>query len=132
MNHQEKLPDFATAAWYKNPDDHRCPHDAWLESLAINEPSKGPRNEERRTTIIIKLLGAYHDGHIILRYQGVRNYSFDSTSSGRGMGDWLTDTFSRNEPGLICHRIIWAGFDEETQWTIEAEGVNYEWLPKSE
>jgi len=27
---------LATAEWYQNPNDHRCPHDGWLENLVIS------------------------------------------------------------------------------------------------
>jgi hypothetical protein len=34
----------ASSDWYFNPQDRRCPHDAWLENIAIGEPSEGQRS----------------------------------------------------------------------------------------
>lgn len=129
---QPQLPEFATAAWYSDPSDHRCPHDAWLEALEISEPAEGERKEKRQTAITMRLLGAYHDGHIVFRYRGVKKHSVASASCERGLGDWLRDELSRGPEGLVVHRISWSGFGsgEESQWSIEAESVSYEWIPQ--
>jgi hypothetical protein len=55
---------LASSDWYFLPSEHRCPHDAWLESIIISEPSTGERHELRSASIRIRLLGAYHDGFI--------------------------------------------------------------------
>lgn len=127
-----QLPEFVAASWYSNPSDHRCPHDAWLETLEISEPADGERKEKRRTAITVRLLGAYHDGHIVFRYLGVKKYSIIGSSCARGLGDWLRDELSLSAEGLVVHRITWAGFgpEEASQWCIEAESVNHEWIPK--
>ena len=132
MPTHRKIPEFASADWYLDPGDHRCPHDAWLETLEISEPAEGERNEKRKTAITVRLLGAYHDGHIVFRYVGVRRYSVASDSCERGLGDWLRDELSHSSEGLMVHTIVWAGFgpEEESQWCIEAESVSYEWIPK--
>jgi hypothetical protein len=128
---QPQLPEFATAPWYSDPSDHRCPHDAWLEALAISEPAEGERKEQRQTAITVRLLGAYHDGHIVFRYHRVKKHSIVSSSCERGLGDWLQDEFSHSSAGLVVHRITWAGFgpEEQSHWSIEA-GISYEWIPK--
>jgi hypothetical protein len=129
---QRQLPDFATAAWYSDPSDHRCPHDGWLESLQFTEPALGKRQEQRKTAVTLRLLGAFHDGHILLHYTGVTGYQLSSESCGRGLGDWLHDEFSVAESGLLSHRITWClGPSQESHWLIEAEDVRYEWVPHS-
>lgn len=127
-----QLPEFAAARWYSGPSDHRCPHDAWLEALEISEPAEGERKEKRKTSITVRLLGAYHDGHIVFRYLGVKKHSIASGSCERGLGDWQRDELSRNSEGLVVHRVTWAGIgpQEESQWCIEAESVSCEWIPK--
>jgi hypothetical protein len=132
MSASAQLPQFAHEAWYRDPSDHRCPHDAWLEALEVSEPATGKRSEARKTAITVRLLGAYQDGHIIFRYTGVTKYSLEGGSCRRGLGDWLEDTFSVDEAGQFVHRITWAGFgsSEESKWSIESEGVTYEWTPK--
>ena len=132
MPAQRQLPDFATAAWYSDHNDHRCPHDAWLESIEFTEPAVGERQEQRKTAFTLKLLCAYHDGHIIFRYAGVTGYQLSSESCGRGLCDWLHDEFSVAQSGLISHHITWCmGPSQQSHWLIEAEDVRYEWVPES-
>ncbi len=129
---KKQVPEFAVAAWYSDPKDHRCPHDAWLESLELTKPAAGTRQEPRKTSITITLLGAYHDGHILFRYSGVSNYELASESCGRGIGDWLRDELSMVSSGLLRHHITWCvGPTQESHWLIEAEDISYEWLPQS-
>jgi hypothetical protein len=128
MTNTAQIPDFAAAEWYRDPKDHRCPHDGWLEALEITEPANGDRNQVRSTAIAVRLLGAYHDGHIIFRYSGVQNYSLVAASSAQGLGDWLDDEILAGDRGLLVHRIRWSG---HTEWTIEAREVSYEWILKS-
>ena len=130
MSSQRQLPDFATAAWYRDPSDHRCPHDAWLEAIEISEPATGERKEKRRTAITIRLLGAYHDGEIVYRYSGVSSYAIGGAASKDGIGDWLRDEVSVCDVGLLRHRITWCiGPATESAWEIVAEGISYEWNP---
>jgi hypothetical protein len=130
---ERQLPSFVTAEWYSDPTEHRCPHDAWLKTFDISEPASGERGGSRSTAITLKLLGAYHDGHIIFRYVGVKRYSLESSSCERGLGDWLRDEMSVSHGRTLLHRITWAGFGpgQESQWCIEAEDVSYEWIPQT-
>ena len=131
MTALRQLPEFAKAAWYSDPTDHRCPHDAWLEAIEISEPAEGERKEKRKTAIAVRLLNAYHDGYIILRYAGVRGFSIGSSSAGRGLDDWLEDRFSLTSAALFRHEITWCfGPDAKSLWFIESESVSYEWIPK--
>src|SRR5262245_2104045 len=62
---------LATSDWYFDPRDHRCPHDAWLETATFRESSSGGRNERRTAELSVRLLGAYHDGYIEFVYPNV-------------------------------------------------------------
>lgn len=123
---------LASSDWYFDPRDHRCPHDAWLEDMTISEPATGDRNEQRATEIRVRLLGAYHDGFIELRYSGVISYSLSSVSAVRGIGDWRYDEFRLHSNGHLVHEIEWAGFPGEdgSRWLIEASDVEFKWNPK--
>jgi hypothetical protein len=48
----ERIPvsagEFAAAPWHYHHEDHRCPHDSWVESVQIGEPYSGLA-EERET-----------------------------------------------------------------------------------
>lgn len=123
---------LATSDWYFNPLDHRCPHDAWLESIVISEPARGERSELRGTSIRMRLLGAYHDGHIEFYYAQVFRYAICSPSSARGLGDWRCDEFRATPDSHLIHEIEWAGLphSESSRWTIEAADVEFQWIPK--
>ncbi len=128
-----QLPPFASAKWYTDYNDYRCPHDAWLETLEIAEPATGQRGELRSTTITVRLLGAYHDGHIVFRYLAVQSYTLAAPSATQGLGDWLKDELSLNPAGFVVRRIDWFvhGRLSQATWTIECREVTYEWIPKS-
>jgi hypothetical protein len=51
--------ELATSGWFYNGDDHRCPHDAWLENMTILENASGKRREIRSCSISLRLLGAF-------------------------------------------------------------------------
>jgi hypothetical protein len=92
---------LATSAWYFDSNDHRAPHDACLEAvLAVEAPT--PRGTPRTIAIPIRLLGAYYDGCIELRYRDVTRYRIDLTPEndvpGTGHRDWRHDEF-RLAPG---------------------------------
>ncbi len=120
---------LATAEWYQNPNDHRCPHDAWLENCTISEIAD-PKGH-RTTTLRIRLLGAYQDGHIEIFYPRVFNLNLDG-SSERGLSDWLYDEFRLLPNGHVVHEIQWAGQPgvDGARWLIEASYVEFRWQPK--
>jgi hypothetical protein len=121
---------LATSDWYFGFSDHRAPHDAWLEALTISEPSAGERNEQRETSITIRLLSAYHDGHIELHYPRVFEHSLVSAQLRQGQGDWRYDEFRLNQRGHLVHEIEWAAFGATNNWVIAASDVHHKWLPK--
>ncbi len=128
-DNQAKFPpgayELATSGWYYGCQDHRAPHDAWLESAVFEEPSQGDRNEVRHLSLQLTLLNAYHDMWIEFRYPRVHSYSIQSSQSGGGHGDWLYDEFRLSEEGHLIHEIEWAGktFSEGPRWLIEASDV---------
>jgi hypothetical protein len=82
---------LATSDWYFNSGDHRCPHDAWLESLSLTEASSGARHEIRTLSLRVRLLGAYHDGYIELFYPHVFAYRLSVERGEGGHRDWRYD-----------------------------------------
>src|SRR3954454_14495125 len=72
---------LATSDWYFDGSDHRAPHDAWLTAATVEESATGGE-EPRRVAITLRLLGAYHDGHIELRYRDVTRYQLDLAPGG--------------------------------------------------
>lgn len=114
-------PEFAESAWYRNPSDPRCPHDAWLELLEIQESATGDRREIRKTEISLRLLDSYYQGTIIYRYSDVNGYEWSARDQNRGHGDFLSDCFEERD-GLILHRIKW----ERSRLSILARMITYE------
>jgi hypothetical protein len=119
---------LATSDWYFNFRDPRCPHDAWLEEATLAEPASGERNEIRTTALRIRLLGAYHDGHIEFVYSRVVRYECRANESSRGHGDWLYDEFRVSSSGQLVHEIEWSAGG---RWLIEAADVEFRWTPKA-
>ncbi|MCI0388729.1 MAG: hypothetical protein MOB07_08180 [Acidobacteria bacterium] len=134
---QESLPPavyaFATAPWHY--DDGACGlHDSWLESLSISELASGERSQYRTLEIRVRLLSAYHNRHIELIYEGVRNYYLETSSEFKsppnyktGHGDWLIDEIRLSERNLVLHEIE---FSSGSHWIIECEDIQYRSEPK--
>jgi hypothetical protein len=107
-------------------EDHRSPHDAWLESLSIAEVP-GDENFKRITNIRVLLLGAYHDCYIEIFYPHVFRYDLQSPSSVRGLGDWRYDEFTLSPNDHVIHGFT---YDEGSRWIIEASDIQVQWIPK--
>ncbi len=118
--------ELGTAEWYPNPNDHRCPHDGQLPSVAIMEPETCTRSERSQTSIRIHLSGTTS---IEFFYPKVFSYSLISRSCTRGLGDWRYDEFRVSPSGHLLHEIEWAGFPHEkgSRWIIEASDVEFRW-----
>jgi hypothetical protein len=111
--------------WYTFPEDHRAPHDSWVQAITISEPSSGDRHEHRGLQIHIQLLGAYHDGIIEFIYKGVKSYSLQGMSDVAGHGDWLEDDVQVKRHDYLTHAITFAN----GKFEIEAEDADYKWTP---
>ncbi|HEX6372387.1 MAG TPA: hypothetical protein VF006_25935 [Longimicrobium sp.] len=124
---------LATSGWYYDFDDHRCPHDAWLEELVVSERGSGPGMATRAVDVRIRLFGAYADGHIELRYRDVVRYRCElwteEVGEGRTHSDWRYDEFRLSERGLLLHEIEWCSRDSTGTWLIEAADVEHTWIP---
>jgi hypothetical protein len=123
---------LATSDWYFGFSSHQAPHDAWLESIQVFEPSSGERHEIRTTSICIRLLGAYHDGYIELHYPTVFSYQLTADTLGQGHGDWRYDELRLDEKGRLVHEIEWASYGATNTWLIVASDVHHRWLPFTE
>ena len=122
--------ELATSEWYFDPNDHKCPHDAWLEEINIFEPSQGERNEVRKVSIKIKLFGAYQNGFIEFYYSQVFSYRLTSLQIDTGHHDWRYDEFRLSENGRLLHEIEWSSLAGKDCWLIEADDVHFKWTNK--
>ena len=121
---------LATSDWYYGFEDHRAPHDSWLESASILEPSSGARSEKRSSSLTIRLLGAYHDGFIEFHYPEVFGYQLSAGGLSQGHGDWRYDEFRLDAKGRLVHEIEWAAFGVDSRWVIVANDVLHKWSSK--
>lgn len=119
--------ELATSTWYYDPRDHRCPHDGWLEEVIVSETGSGERAEVRAVSMRVRLLGAYHDGHIELSYPRVFAYQLGARPQ-RGHQGWRYDEFRLTEDGHVLHEVEWWGPAEAGRWLIEASDVHFEWV----
>jgi hypothetical protein len=115
---------LATADWYYDAYDHRSPHDGWLEEAVFLEPSSGERNENRSTSLRLRLLGAYHDKILEFHYPRLLAYSMQVPSAAAGLGDWRYDEFRVSEQGTLIHEIEWTG-GGGARWQLEAVDVEF-------
>jgi hypothetical protein len=126
--------ELATSNWFYNPGDHRTPHDGRLESCQISETQE-LKAHRRLYSISLRLLGAYHDGHIEIIYPKVFSYSLLGSMPGEvtSHGDWGYDEFRLSERGYLIHEIEWAGAPgaqrRSFSWIIEADDIDYRWIP---
>lgn len=120
---------LATSDWYFNFDDHRCPHDAWLESLSLTESASNSQASDRGLSIRVRLLGAYQDGYVELLYPHVFAYRFDVIDGRHGHRDWRYDELRQSKDGHLIHEIEWCGATGTGSWLIEASDVEFQWLP---
>jgi hypothetical protein len=97
----------------------------------LEEVASGARQADRISKLKLRLLGAYHDGHIELVYPDVQGYTLDMASCARGHGDWLYDEFRVTESGRVIHEIEWASSSDKGHWLIEASDVLYTWIPRA-
>jgi hypothetical protein len=119
---------YAAADWHWNPKDPRCPHDAWIEFVTMQESTSGKRFWVGELNIKARALGAYHDGHFEISYSSVASHCFErqaSPSSFGGYADWLTDEVRLSESGKVVHEILFVG----GRWIIECDDLRYEWIP---
>jgi hypothetical protein len=121
--------ELARSDWYFKPEDHRCPHDAWLQHFIVQEIGEGERHERRRAVLSVQLLGAYHDLILTFTYGRVRRYSFQGADVRAGHSDWRYDEFRVGEERQLIHEVEWCGGSANARWLVEADDVRMEWSP---
>ena len=120
---------FALADWHYSAGDHRCPHDAWVDAVEMQmvpslstfyRTKRPPATPRHQLEIWVRLLGAYHDGLLLLHYTGVHSYSLTTG------GDWLIDEIRLADEGRLIHEI---SFGAGRHWLIDCADLSAEWQP---
>lgn len=104
-------------------------HDAWLESLIVNEVATGERNEIRQLEVKLALLGSFHDRRIHLHYSGVSHYAFntprrinESRHQHTAHGDLFTHEIRLGHNGLFVHELL---FERGASFLIECADIRH-------
>lgn len=90
----------------------------------------GKRRQQRSLSVNVRLLGAYHDGYIELRYPHVSRCALNVTDGERGHRDWRYDELRLSDRGYLVHEIEWSGLYATGVWVIEALDLEFRWVPK--
>lgn len=95
---------YALASWHCDLTDHRCIHDSRVEAISVVE-------QKRAVGMVIRLLAAHQDRHILLKFLSVRRYSIEhpapepGQSSEAGHGDVLDDSFKLTPDGYVVYSL---------------------------
>jgi hypothetical protein len=122
---------YALAAWHCDITDHRCIHNAALETIAIVESGAGERKQKRAVGIVIRLLSAQQDRHLVLKFPMVRRYLTEHPCSGakrpddRGHGDVLDDSIGMTDDGYVSYSLRM----ESGRVEIEAKDIEFSQQP---
>lgn len=124
----ENTYNFAVNDWHYNFEDYKCPHDSWIENFLIKE--KTDATQSKSVDMELRLLGAYHNGNIIINYLEVSSYKLEwnffqekkTDSKKLWHGDWMIDEISLSDSGKVIHEIE---FRFDGYWIIECKEVNY-------
>ena len=87
----------------------------------------GKRRQQRSLSVNVRLLGAYHDGYIELRYPRVSRYALNVTDGERGHRDWRYDELRLSDRGYLVHEIEWSGLYATGVWVIETSDLEFRW-----
>jgi hypothetical protein len=115
--------EFAQAHWHYDLKHRQCPHDSWLQELAVIISASGSREQIRSTDIKSKYLGAYHDGYHHIEYKAVSSHSIDMRNA---LGDWIIDEVTLEDSDTVCHEIVF----EEGTLIIRCEDLLYRWVSR--
>jgi hypothetical protein len=114
---------YALASWHCDLTDHRCIHDATVEAISVIE-------KKRALGIVIRLLGAHQDRHLLLKFPSVRCYSIEhpapeSSGANNAHGDVLDDSFKVTPDGYVvyCLRMEFGTVE------IEAKDIQFSQQP---
>jgi hypothetical protein len=114
---RDRIPDrvfrFASNEDHFNLASRSSLHDAWLEELTICESGVERLDNARSVSIHARLLGAFHDRRIHLKYLGVLKYSIAGVLANPVLGErrpWHGDLITHEvraiADGQIVHEIL--------------------------
>lgn len=121
---------FASNIKFYSLDDKSSLHDAWLNSLIVNEIATGSRSENREIEIKMQFLAPYHDRLTELSYKKVSMFDLKTPTEfvappfiNVGHGDLLTHEVSLSESQgktKLIHKLL---FSRGSTFHIECEDI---------
>jgi hypothetical protein len=82
--------------------------------------------------IQLRILDAYHRGHLEMSYPQVFRYQLANGGAAVGHGDWLYEEFRVSDNSHLLHEIEWWRAGQLERWLIEASDVTYTWTVREE
>ena len=121
---------YALAPWHCDLTDHRCIHDARVEAISVVEAGSGEGKQKRAMGIVIRLLAAHQDRHLVLKFPGVRRYTIqhpspDFTGTVQGHGEVLDDSIRVTGDGYVLYSLQM----EFGRVEIEAKDIEFSQQP---
>ena len=120
---------FASDSRYFDLNSHSSLHDAWLESLTVNEGASGERKQVRKLEVHLRLLGPCHDRLIYLRYTGIIRYRFDTPArqgesrfQHTAHGDIITHEIRLGAEGSLIHELL---FERNSTFLVECADLRH-------
>jgi hypothetical protein len=106
-----EIVELIKSRWYYDWQNHRCPHDAWLDSIKFSI-------DEKSRALTIKLLGAFHDLHIVYEYFDVLDVRM--SFGNNPVIEWDIDEYLLRDKNLYVHRIRWT---DGSSWEVVFRGI---------
>jgi hypothetical protein len=98
---------FVLADWHYNYNDERSPHDSWLRRIEFLRDLEG-----ESASVQLRLLGAFHDRWVIVRYCGISAFSVSGElifPPGHEQ-DWIYDEVHLSDSNRVEHVIQFEKF----------------------
>jgi hypothetical protein len=121
----ESAYEFATAEWHHNFSDHRAPHDSWVTSITIKQVSI-PSTDSGGFDAELVLFGAYHDGHLHIKYKSIHSFTVHRPEVAGGPIEVYRDEVRLSENNLVLHEIEFLALPN---WLVECEDISVTWEP---
>jgi hypothetical protein len=118
--------EFASNFEHYNLQSKSSLHDAWVQSVQIEESASGPRKEVRQLGVRISLLGSYHDRILLLTYDQVSAYAMSAqcgVTQAVAHGDILTHEVRKTDGQQVVHEILFAS---GSTFLVECRDLRFE------
>ena len=120
--------ELAVARWRHNFSDNRALHGAWVDSFRFVDASLPEGGAGRVNGLELILLGAYHNGRILIRYRRLHSAKLILSGARSGPVQVHRDEIrlSGESGGRVLHEIEFLGNEN---WLVDCEDMEQSWEP---